>query len=88
MSGPADPVLTRRARLARLARLGQRVGYGLIGVAVVGFAVSLLVGLNNRVVAAVVTVALAATAVTLLPAIVLGFSVKAAEREDRDARGE
>ena len=75
VNGPADPVLARRARLARLATLGQRVGYGLIGVAVVGFVVGLVIGLNNRVVAAVVTVALAATTVTLLPAVVLGFSV-------------
>ena len=86
MSGPVDPVLVRRARLARLAELGQRVGYGLIALAVVGFVVGLVIGFENRVVTTVVTVALAATTVTLLPAIVLGFSVKAAEREDRQSR--
>ena len=79
-----DPVLARRAALARMAGLGQRVGYGLIAVAVVGFAVGLVVGFNNRLVAVVVGGALAATTVTLLPAIILGFAVKAAEREDRE----
>ena len=84
MSGAPDPVLARRARLARLAAVGQQVGYGLIAVAVLGFVTGLAVGFHNRVVAAVVGGALAATTVTLLPAIILGFSVKAAEREDRE----
>ena len=70
--------------MARLAVVGQRVGYGLIAVAVVGFVVGLVVGFDNRAVTIVVGVALAATTVTLLPAIILGFSVKAAEREDQE----
>lgn len=82
MSG--DPVLARRAAMGRMAALGQRVGYGLIAVAVVGFVVGLVVGFDNRLLAAVVGGALAATTVTLLPAIILGFAVKAAEREDRE----
>ena len=86
MSGPVDPVLARRARLARLADLGRRIGYALIAMAVIGFVVGLVVGFENRLVTTVVTLALAATTVTLLPAIVLGFSVKAAEREDRQSR--
>ena len=32
MTGPADPVLERRQRLARLARTGRRLGYSLYGV--------------------------------------------------------
>ena len=77
-----DPVLARRAALARLAATGQRIGYGLIAVAVVGFVVGQVVGFENRAVTTVVSVALAATVVTLLPAIILGFAVKAAEKED------
>ena len=79
---PLDPVLVRRARFARVAQTGQRVGYGLIGVAVAGFVVGLIVGFNILV-ATVVVAALVGTTVTLLPAIILGYSVKAAEREDR-----
>ncbi len=86
MSGAHDAVLARRARLSRLAALGQRVGYGLIVVAVAGFVTGLVVGFDNRVVAVVVATALAATTITLLPAIILGFSVKAAEREERQRR--
>jgi len=79
-----DPVLTRRAQFARAADTGQKLGYGLIGVAVVGFVVGLVIGFDNRAVTTVVGVALAATAVTLLPAIILGFAVKAAQREERE----
>lgn len=84
MSSSGDPVLVRRAAFARLARLGQRVGYGLIAVAVAGFVVGLVVGFENRAVATLVGACLAATVVTLLPAIIVGFAVKAAEREDRE----
>ena len=84
MRPDGDPVLARRARLARAAEVGQRVGYGLIGVAGLGFAVGLVVGFENRAVAVTVIVALSATVVTLLPGIILGYAVKAAEREDRE----
>ena len=83
MTSPDDPVLARRAAFARLAKLGQRVGYGLIAMAVAGFVVGLAVGFENRAVATLVGACLAATVFTLLPAIILGFAVKAAEREDR-----
>ncbi len=79
-----DPVLARRAQYARAADAGQRIGYGLIVIAVLGFVVGLFVGFDNRVVTTVVGAALAATAVTLLPAIILGFAVKAAQREERE----
>jgi hypothetical protein len=79
-----DPVLVRRARFARLAQTGQRVGYGLIAVSVVGFVLGLLIGFSI-VIAATVIVALVGTTVTLLPGIILDYSVKAAEREDRKA---
>jgi len=77
-----DPVLARRARLARLATLGRRAGWGLLGIAVAAFAVGVANGFDT-VVVTVVTVALAATTATLAPAIVLGYAVRAAEREDR-----
>lgn len=82
--GDADPVVARRARWARVASRGQQVGYGLVGLAVAGFAIGLVVGFENRLVVTVVGASLALTAVTLLPAIILGFAVEAAEREERD----
>ena len=79
-----DPVRARRAQLARLADIGQRVGYALFGVAVVTFVVGVIVGLNGGFVAIVVA-ALVIGSLVLAPAIVIGFAARAAEREDREA---
>ena len=79
-----DPVLVRRAQFARVADVGQKVGYSLIVIAVAAFVVGLFVGFDNAAVTTIVGVALAATAVTLLPAIILGFAVKAAQKEERE----
>jgi cyanate permease len=79
----SDPVRAKRAQAARLAEVGQRVGYLLLGVAVVAFVVGAVRGFNS-VTTALVTASLLATTVVLAPAIVLGYAVKAAEREDRE----
>ena len=79
-----DPVRARRAWVARLAAVGQRVGYGLFGLALVLFGVALATDLPNGLVAAVVASLVVGSAV-LAPAIVLGFAARAAEREDREA---
>jgi hypothetical protein len=79
-----DPVLRRRAQMARLAEAGQRVGYACLLVAVVAFFVGLAAGYGTW--GPVVVGALVACTATLAPAIVLGYAVKAADREDRDRR--
>jgi hypothetical protein len=79
----ADPVIVRRRRLARWAGRGQRAGYALFGVAIVLFVVGFLAGFSSGVVTAVV-VALVAGSLTLAPAIVIGYAVRAADRDDRD----
>jgi hypothetical protein len=82
--GPsADPVIIRRWRLARWADRGQRAGYALFGVAIVLFVVGFVVGFSSGVVTAVVA-ALVAGSIVLAPAIVVGYAVRAADREDRD----
>jgi hypothetical protein len=68
--------------MARLARLGQRVGYAFFAVAVALFAVGLIGGFT-AVIAVLVVAALGLGSVTLAPAIVLGYGVRAADREDR-----
>ena len=78
----SDPVRERRARIARAARLGQRVGYGCFALAVVAFFAGLATRYSTGVVALVVA-SLVAGSFMLLPAIVLGYAVRAAEREDR-----
>jgi len=79
-----DPVRARRVWVARMAAIGQRVGYGLLGVALVLFGVALATDLPGGLVAAVIACLVVGSAV-LAPAIVLGFAARAAEREDREA---
>jgi len=77
-----DPVLARRKRIARAVRAGQRVGYLALLVAIVAF----FAGAATNFPAALVTVtivALVVSCVTLPAAIVFGYAVRAAEREDR-----
>jgi hypothetical protein len=69
-----DPVLERRARLGRMAAGGQRVGYALLVIALVAFFAGALTGFPS---ASIVIV------VGALPAIILGYAVRAAEKEDR-----
>ena len=82
--GAVDPVRERRQWAARLATIGQRVGYVLFGLALVLFGVALATDLPGGLVAAVVACLVVGSAV-LAPAIVLGFAARAAEREDREA---
>ncbi|MGH9243986.1 MAG: hypothetical protein ACRD29_06660 [Acidimicrobiales bacterium] len=81
----ADPVRARRERIAVAARVGQRIGYGLfvvsLGLLVVGIAFGF-----TPVVAAATTACLVGGSVVLAPAIIVGFAVRAAERDDQ-ARG-
>jgi hypothetical protein len=77
-----DPVLARRAQVTRLVRAGQRIGYGALLVAMVAFFVGAATGFPRAAVGAVIT-ALVVSCVTLPAAIVFGYAVRAAEREER-----
>ena len=78
-----DPVLAKRARIAHWVQLGQRLGYALLGLAVVLFFVALLTEFSG-VLAGLVIAAVIAGSIVLAPAIVFGYAVKAADREDRE----
>ena len=80
---PVDPVRARRAQWARWSAAGKRVGYGLVLLAMVAFVVGLLLDFPAATTTIVVASLLAST-VTLAPGIVMGYAVKAAEREDRE----
>jgi hypothetical protein len=82
----SDPVLARRRRIAGLVVLGKRVGYGLFALATVLFVVGMVAGFTNALTSGIVASLLIGSLV-LAPAIVLGYAVKAADREDRLARG-
>lgn len=80
---PPDPVRLRRARVARWTTLANRAGYVLLAVAVALFFIALAVGFSGTM-ATLVIVALVAACILLAPSIVLGYAVKAAEREDNE----
>ena len=78
-----DPVRVRRAQVARLAEIGQRAGYACFGLAIVLFVVAFATDFSGPIVT-VIVVALVVGSILLAPAIVAGYAVKAAEREDRE----
>jgi hypothetical protein len=80
--GP-DPVLRRRARVAQLTTIGQRIGYGLFAVAVVAFFVGLAEGFPQDVIDLII-VTMAVGSLVLAPSIVFAYAVKAADRDDRE----
>ena len=78
-----DPVLQRRRQVARLVAVGQRVGYALFGVAIIAFIAGFAVGFDGLVRTAV-TASIVVGSIVLAPAIVFGYAVRAADREDRE----
>ena len=78
-----DPVRAKRARVARLVEVGQRVGYGLFGVAIVLFVYGFIGGYTS-VLTTIIIASMIVGSIVLAPAIVFGYAVKAAEREDRE----
>jgi hypothetical protein len=82
VSEPADPVRERRARIARVVVIAQRVGFGALLLAAIVFAIGVATDFPGWTVA--VTVAALGTAIVVLPLpMVLGYGIRAAEREDR-----
>ncbi|HET8931083.1 MAG TPA: hypothetical protein VFN21_10540 [Acidimicrobiales bacterium] len=78
-----DEVLAHRARLARFVKIGKRVGYGLFAYAVVVFVVGAIVGFAAWIVNSIVAAMLIGS-VLLAPAIVFGYGIRAAERDERE----
>lgn len=78
-----DPVLARRERIARLARLGKRIGYTALAVAIVAFFAGVATGFPTWTVTLSITGLVIACVVLPIP-IVLGYGVRAAARDDRE----
>jgi hypothetical protein len=80
-----DPVTAQRARMARLASLGKRVGYAALGGALIAFVVAAISDFPGWLVT--VTVVALVVAIVVLPGpIIIGYGVRAAEREEREER--
>jgi hypothetical protein len=63
--------------------MANRLGYLCLGVAIVTFVIGFIVSFNATVSAVVIT-SMVIGSILLAPAIVLGYAVKAAERDDRE----
>ena len=79
-----DDVVMRRARLKRVANLGQRTGYGLYGASLVCGAVGIRWG-YTPLLSTLIAVALVVGSMLLLPTIIMSYGIRAAEREERQA---
>ncbi|MGI8662493.1 MAG: hypothetical protein ACR2LQ_04670 [Acidimicrobiales bacterium] len=77
-----DPIRERRARIAKLVEIGSRLGYGLFALAIVLFFLGLLTSFSALVTPIVACMIVGS--LVLAPAIVFGYAVKAAERDDRE----
>lgn len=78
-----DPVRQRRAQMKRLAATGKRLGYVLFLLAIVGFFAGLALDFPQWL-ASLIIAAMAVGSALLLPSVILGYAVNAAEREDRE----
>jgi len=80
-----DPVQARRARIATGVRLAKRLGYGLLAIAMIAFLVAVATDFPAGLLT-VTVVALVGACLVLPVPIVLGYGVRAAEREEREER--
>ena len=78
-----DPVRARRHQVARWTRLANRLGYLCFAVAIVTFVIGFIVSFNATA-STIVIASMIVGSVLLAPAIVLGYAIKAAERDDRE----
>jgi hypothetical protein len=77
-----DPVRAQRARIARWSAIGKRIGYAALAIAVVAFFLGIALDFPAATVFAIIAGLVIACVVLPIP-IVLGYGVRAAEREDR-----
>lgn len=77
-----DPVLAKRAAIARAVMIGQRVGYGLFALSMPLFFYGLITGYTSTLSTLIVGCLLVGSLI-LAPAIIFGYAVKAAEREEQ-----
>jgi hypothetical protein len=79
----ADPVVRRRRQIERWTLLANRIGYLVLALSMALFVIAFAVGFSNTM-ATFVIVSLIVSFVLLAPSIVLGYAVKAADRDDAE----
>ena len=83
MNPSADPVLEKRARIARINSIALRVGAGLFVLATILFFLALLTEFTPFF-ATTITLCLLLGSAVLAPAMVFHYALKAADRADRE----
>ena len=78
-----DPVRVRRQQIAKWTLMANRIGYLFFAIAIVSFVLAFAFGFNSTM-SSIIIAALIVGSILLAPAIVLGYAVKAAERDDRE----
>ena len=78
-----DPVRRRRATVAKWTLIANRVGYLLLALAMALFVIAFAFGFSPTM-ASLIIGSLVFSFVLLAPSIVLGYAVKAAERDDAE----
>ena len=74
-------MVVRRRQLRKLAQAGTRAGWAFIALATAAFFTGVVAGFNQGI-ASIVTAALMLATIVMVPAIILGYGVTKAERED------
>ncbi len=78
-----DPIRIRRAKIAKWTLLANRVGYLFVALAMALFFIAFAIGFSPLM-ASLVIISFVIGCVLLAPSIILGYAVKAAERDDRE----
>ena len=78
-----DPVVRRRRQIERWTLLANRIGYLVLALAMALFVIAFAVGFSATM-ATLVIACLVVSFALLAPSIVLGYAVKAADREDAE----
>jgi UPF0716 family protein affecting phage T7 exclusion len=76
-----DPIRARRERIAKWTLLANRVGYLFVALAIALFFIAFAFGFTPTM-ATLVIVSFVVGCALLAPSIILGYAVKAAERDD------
>ena len=77
-----DPVRCRRSLIAVWTKRANRIGYLSFGVSIVAVAVG-LIDTFSPIIGRLATAGLVIGSILLAPAIVLGYAIKSAEKEDK-----
>lgn len=79
----SDPVRARRKLVAKYNLLANRIGYIFWAISISCFVMAFALGFKGPLVT-VVIVTLIIGSILLAPSIIIGYAVKAAERDDRE----